>query len=63
MWLEEDEILPVAIKHLSAEDWKKLDAAFEANRESMTTRKSPDKAYDELFSRIVRDAPEPIGLS
>lgn len=62
MRLEEEEVLPAAVKYLTPEDWKELDAAFEANRESMTRGQSPDKAYDALFSRIVRTAPAPIGL-
>lgn len=62
MRMEEEEILPAAVKYLTPEDWQALDAAFEANRETMTRQQSPDKAYDELFSRIVRAAPAPIGL-
>lgn len=62
MRLEEEEVLPAAVKYLTPEDWKELDAAFEANQESMTKGQSPDKAYDALFSRIVRAAPAPIGL-
>ncbi len=62
MRLEEEEILPAAVQHLSAADWKELDAAFEANRESMTKAQPPEKEYERLFSRIVMAAPAPIGL-
>lgn len=62
MHLEEKEILPAAVKHLSAEDWKTLDAAFEANRDPLTGQHPPAKDYERLFSRIVMAAPAPIGL-
>ena len=62
MHLEEQEILPAAVKHLSAEDWKALDAAFEANRDPLTGHHAPEKDYERLFSRIVMAAPAPIGL-
>jgi hemerythrin-like domain-containing protein len=62
MRMEEEEVLPAAVKYLTPEDWQALDAAFEANRDTMTKAQSPDQAYDELFSRIVRAAPAPIGL-
>ena len=62
MHLEEQEILPAAIEHLSAEDWKALDAAFEANRDPLTGHYPPEKDYERLFSRIVMAAPAPIGL-
>ena len=62
MHLEEQEILPAAVKHLSAEDWQALDAAFEANRDPLTGQHPPEKDYERLFSRIVMAAPAPIGL-
>ena len=62
MRMEEEEVLPAAVKYLTPEDWQALDAAFEANRDTMTKAQSPDQAYDELFSRIVRAAPALIGL-
>ena len=62
MHLEEQEILPAAVKHLSAEDWQELDAAFEANRDPLTGHYAPEKDYERLFSRIVMAAPAPIGL-
>ena len=62
MHLEEQEILPAAIEHLTAEDWKALDAAFEANRDPLTGHYPPEKDYERLFSRIVMAAPAPIGL-
>lgn len=63
MRIEEAEILPAARKHLTAEDWAELDAVFEANRDSISGQKAPAAEYERLFSRVVRMAPAPIGLS
>ena len=62
MHLEESVILPEAEKHMTEEDWKEMDAAFEKNRDPLTGKYPPDPAYDRLFTRIVMRAPAPIGL-
>ena len=62
MRLEESVILPEAIKHLSAEDWAELDAAFELNTDPLNGKYARDPVYDRLYSRIVSSAPAPIGL-
>ena len=62
MQLEEQEILPAAEKHLSEADWQLLDAEFEKNCDPLTGKNKPDPVYEQLFTRIVRDAPAPIGL-
>ena len=62
MQLEEQEILPAAEKHLSEADWQALDAEFEKNCDPLTGKYKPDPVYEQLFSRIVREAPAPIGL-
>jgi hemerythrin-like domain-containing protein len=62
MRLEETDILPVAQLVLSDEDWKELDAAFETNCDPLTGKYPRDPAYDRLFTRIVMNAPAPIGL-
>lgn len=62
MQLEEKVILPAAIKALSAADWQALDAAFTTNCDPLTGKYPRDPAYDRLFSRIVTNAPAPIGL-
>ncbi len=62
MRLEEQEVLPAAEKHLSEADWRELDAEFEKNCDPLTGKYKPDPVYEKLFSRIVRDAPAPIGL-
>ncbi|ABD67984.1 Hemerythrin HHE cation binding protein [Rhodoferax ferrireducens T118] len=62
MRLEETVILPVAQKVLSAADWDELDAAFATNCDPLTGKYPRDPAYDRLFTRIVSQAPAPIGL-
>ncbi len=62
MRLEETIILPEAAKALTDDDWKVLDAAFLQNRDPLTGRQAADPVYDRLFTRIVQQAPAPIGL-
>ena len=62
MRLEESVILPEAIKHLTEQDWKELDAAFEQNTDPLNGKFARDPVYDRLYSRIVTTAPAPIGL-
>jgi hemerythrin-like domain-containing protein len=62
MRLEEDEILPAAQRVLTDADWKALDAAFATNCDPLTGKYPRDPAYDRLFTRIVMQAPSPIGL-
>jgi hemerythrin-like domain-containing protein len=61
MALEEREVLPLAQKVLTAEDWKDLDEAFTANRDPMTGCE-PEAEYRALFTRIVNAVPAPLGL-
>lgn len=61
MALEEREILPLAERVLTPEDWRELDAAFSANRDPLTGC-TPDAPYQALFTRIVNMVPAPIGL-
>lgn len=61
MRVEEEEVLPLAMKNLTAEDWAELDAAFLANRDPLTGHEPSDQ-YRPLFSKIVLSAPAPIGL-
>jgi len=62
MALEEQEVLPAAQQHFSPEDWAALDAAFAANRDPLTGH-DPSDDYRPLFSKIVNNAPAPIGLA
>ncbi|HPW28919.1 MAG TPA: hemerythrin domain-containing protein [Rhodoferax sp.] len=62
MRLEETVILPMAQKVLSDADWLELDAAFATNCDPLTGKYPRDPAYDRLFTKIVSQAPAPIGL-
>lgn len=61
MGLEEREILPLAERVLTREDWMELDEAFEANRDPLTGH-VPEPDYEALFTQIVNVVPAPIGL-
>ncbi len=56
---EEHHIFPLARKHLTAEDWAEIDAAFLANGNPW---EGPVGEYAALFSKIVNTAPAPVGL-
>jgi hemerythrin-like domain-containing protein len=60
MHKEEEELLPIAERSLSADDWREIDAAFAGNDDPIADLREKD--FDKLFSRIVNLAPEPIGL-
>ena len=57
---EEQELLPLAEKCLSAEDWRAIDEAFDANRDPIAGMYEKD--FRALFTRIVNLAPTPVGL-
>lgn len=61
MAMEEREILPLAERVLTDDDWADLDEAFNANRDPLTGCE-PDADYRALFTRIVNAVPAPIGL-
>ena len=61
MGMEEREILPLAERVLTDDDWQELDEAFGANRDPLTGHE-PDAEYRALFTRIVNTLPAPIGL-
>jgi hemerythrin-like domain-containing protein len=61
MRTEETQILPLAQRVLTADDWRELDAAFDANRDPLTGHQ-PEAAYAAVFSRIVNTLPSPFGL-
>jgi hypothetical protein len=58
---DEHGALAAVLRSLSAQDWSELDVAFETSRDALAggTR---DPAYDGLFTRIVLQAPAPIGV-
>ncbi len=59
--VEEQQVLPVAERVLSASDWAELDTVFMKNRDPLTHRE-PDDVYRPLFMRILKTLPAPIGL-
>jgi hemerythrin-like domain-containing protein len=61
MALEEREILPLAERVLTEDDWTDIDEAFRANRDPLTGC-PPEAQYQQLFTRIVSLIPAPIGL-
>lgn len=61
MAIEEREILPLAERVLTEQDWADLDEAFKANRDPLTGHE-PDADFRALFTRIVGIVPAPIGL-
>jgi hemerythrin-like domain-containing protein len=61
MHVEETHLLPQAARVLGPAQHAELDAAFAAARDPLAGgRREP--AYEDLFDRIVRQAPSPIGL-
>jgi hemerythrin-like domain-containing protein len=60
MGKEEKQVLPLALKWLTAEDWHEVGAAFAANRDPASDPDEP--SFRALFSRIVNLAPPPIGV-
>lgn len=60
MRMEEKEILLAAEKYFSAQDWAAIDEAFDVNADPIAGVREKD--FQELFSRIVRLAPAPVGL-
>jgi len=61
MHKEEDQLFPLARKLLAADDWAKIDRAFEENRDPLASARDT-KDFEKLFSRIVNLAPPPIGV-
>ncbi|MFC5498720.1 hemerythrin domain-containing protein [Caenimonas terrae] len=61
MRVEERELLPAAERALSAADWAELDAAFSADRDPLAGGVR-EAQFDRLFTRIVLQAPAPIGV-
>ena len=57
---EEQELLPMAERFLTAEDWALIDAAFAANSDPIAGLYERD--FEKLFARIVSLAPDPVGL-
>mgnify|MGYP001606039116 CR=1 FL=1 len=61
MAFEERIQIPMARKHLTAEDWVEIGAAFSENGDPRFDAEADHECRD-LFSRIVNLAPPPIGV-
>lgn len=61
MRLEEDVVLPLARRVLTAEDWREIDDAFSGHTDPMIGI-SADRDFSRLFTHIVNIAPPPIGV-
>ena len=57
---EEQQLMPLAERALTAEDWKAINAAFAENRDPVAGLQERD--FEQLFSRIANLAPAPVGL-
>ena len=57
---EEQELMPLAERHLTRDDWRAIDAAFDTNKDPIAGLQEKD--FQALFSRIVNLAPAPVGL-
>jgi hemerythrin-like domain-containing protein len=58
---EEDVVMPLAERALTAEDWAAIDAAFQANDDPMFGSQ-PREEFRKLFHLIVTLAPAPVGV-
>jgi len=59
--LEETQVLPLAQRVLTDEDWEALDAAFRDNRDPLTGHE-PDTNYRNVFKKILWALPPPLGI-
>jgi hemerythrin-like domain-containing protein len=59
---EEAQVLTAASKLLSEPEWQELENVFAANADPVARGATGNPAYDRLFSRIVQQAPAPIGV-
>ena len=58
---EENQVLPIAQKELTAQDWRTIRDMFAAHADPLLGKRLGDE-FEALFSDIVRMAPAPIGL-
>jgi hemerythrin-like domain-containing protein len=57
---EEEKLLPLAERALTAEDWAEIESAFAGNEDPVADLRNKD--FSKLYQRIVSLAPEPVGL-
>jgi hemerythrin-like domain-containing protein len=60
MSAEENEVLPLATRHLTADDWNVIDEAFAGNSDPLFGPARREE-FQVLFRRIVHLAPPPLG--
>jgi len=60
MRLEEKELLPLAERHFTPQDWAVVDEGFSSNTDPIA--KVREKDFEALFSRLVNLVPAPAGL-
>jgi hemerythrin-like domain-containing protein len=60
MRCEEHELLPLAERALSEEDWAAIEHAFARNEDPIADLRGQD--FEQLYTRILSLAPAPIGL-
>lgn len=58
---EEREVMPLAQRVLSTQDWADIEAAFALHRDPLAGV-SPETTHDQLFRRIMMIVPAPLGL-
>ncbi|WP_210542987.1 hemerythrin domain-containing protein [Rhodoferax sp. PAMC 29310] len=63
MQMEENVIFPAALRVLSDEDWRELDAAFATNCDPLTGQYKRNPAFDRLFARILMHSPGAVSGS
>jgi branched-chain amino acid transport system ATP-binding protein len=61
MRCEEEEVLPLAEKHLTSGDWAAIDSAFTGHTDPLLGAEAGAE-HEQLVRRIVNLAPPPIGL-
>ena len=59
---EEREVMPLAQRVLSTQDWADIEAAFALHRDPLAGA-SPETTHDQLFRRIMMIVPAPLGLA
>ena len=57
---EESELMPLAEKALTGDDWAAIETAFAGNDDPIADLREKD--FTKLFQRIVALAPAPVGL-
>lgn len=62
MITEEDIVLPLIRRHLTAEDWAAVNQEFLAEMAENSGKDGASEDFSALFSRLVECAPAPIGF-